>query len=1080
MSAVTLYWPGGNRTWSFYYSGSLLASIVFPAPVAGGSNPRISFGYDGNTNLTDLIDKNGNRWHYVYGDTWAASNLIGVREIHEPTTTGYWNAYHYTTLSYGVYTQGSVSTWNLSCAITDQLGRQWQHIYYNGGSQSTQYFPYPIAGTVDPYVSSANATYSDHYVWNPADCTLQTYTDKRGSSWNYTYDANNRGLMQTEQNPLGQLSAYLYDANQRLVRTIDPNGDRMLYTYNGNLDLTQTTIDPVSDPYDGSYYRSNAAAITTNNTYYPWGDIYQTWSGNDAATQYTWDGYGDLQYVTDPAGNVFSSRFDSLNNKLFETEPAPGGTTSYTYDNWNRLTMTTNADGTYATDTYDNDSNVITSQDANGWISGFGYDGLNRRTSATQPVDTNPYDSITVNTGYDLVGNPTTLVNGRGKTSTTVFNERHEPVEVTYPDGSTRRSAYDPNGNKSQMWDGKGRLTNLTYDTANRLVATNYAVNTPYVGSVTYTWRPDGLRTSMTDYNGTTTWSYNGAKQLLSNYQASGQTVNYTYDPSGRRRTMQLDSELWTYNYNPDLQLQDIEQSVGDSIAATYTYNPNGTISARTMGSNIKTYYAYDARDRVTSISHRGVFGGTETEQQRLDYAYDSVGNVLSYANVIDGVNTQDTSYQYDGADRLINESRLDGNWNVFANSYTYDKNNNRTSIVRNGTTYPYTVDDNDKLYSGDGVSFNNYDADGLFGTSADVSETVYWYYDGLNRLYKTISPTSTSQYAYDGDGHRIVRNVNGQVTRYVYDGASLIGTINPDGTMSYFIPGVGATWYTGKQYYFEENALGSTVAVRSGSGNLVSHTDYDGYGWAYNADSGEHTFLGFAGSHGYVFDDDTGCMMVGQRYYIPWLGRFATPDPTGFGGGLNQYAYCNDNPVTGLDPTGLDEFKLPESPGPNGENMPDGWTEEPKDPEHGGNRETWIGPNKDEQLAYDRRSGGPGWRDKDHWHLQHRVRGKWKDDTNVGRDGGHLSPGDTVTLRPPDDSRLNKYIGSRSDFELGVGVVVTAVPAGIALAVTLPEDAAAGVAAGVARLGLAASRVGLATARALGGFGARALAGAY
>src|SRR5207237_4283183 len=40
--------------------------------------------------------------------------------------------------------------------------------------------------------------------------------------------------------------------------------------------------------------------------------------------------------------------------------------------------------------------------------------------------------------------------------------------------------------------------------------------------------------------------------------------------------------------------------------------------------------------------------------------------------------------------------------------------------------------------------------------------------------------------------------------------------------------------------------------------------------------------------------------------YYNPYLCRFINPDPSGFAGGLNWYAYADGNPVSLLDPFGL------------------------------------------------------------------------------------------------------------------------------------------------------------------------------
>jgi hypothetical protein len=47
-------------------------------------------------------------------------------------------------------------------------------------------------------------------------------------------------------------------------------------------------------------------------------------------------------------------------------------------------------------------------------------------------------------------------------------------------------------------------------------------------------------------------------------------------------------------------------------------------------------------------------------------------------------------------------------------------------------------------------------------------------------------------------------------------------------------------------------------------------------------------------------------------RYYNPYLCRFLNPDPSGFSGGLNWFAYANENPVSYTDPTGLQSWMSP------------------------------------------------------------------------------------------------------------------------------------------------------------------------
>ena len=60
---------------------------------------------------------------------------------------------------------------------------------------------------------------------------------------------------------------------------------------------------------------------------------------------------------------------------------------------------------------------------------------------------------------------------------------------------------------------------------------------------------------------------------------------------------------------------------------------------------------------------------------------------------------------------------------------------------------------------------------------------------------------------------------------------------------------------------------------------------------------------FGFAGSHGYQEDGDTGLKLLGHRYYDPSTGRFLTRDP--IKDGRNWVAYCGNNPLRSVDPNG-------------------------------------------------------------------------------------------------------------------------------------------------------------------------------
>ena len=90
----------------------------------------------------------------------------------------------------------------------------------------------------------------------------------------------------------------------------------------------------------------------------------------------------------------------------------------------------------------------------------------------------------------------------------------------------------------------------------------------------------------------------------------------------------------------------------------------------------------------------------------------------------------------------------------------------------------------------------------------------------------------------------------------------------------------------------------------------------YDAPNYAYDATRvsftiGEKCTLRGTGDYTALeFDQETGLYYYRARYYSSDSGRFLNEDPTGFEGGVNEYAYASNSPASYFDPFGLDAWK--------------------------------------------------------------------------------------------------------------------------------------------------------------------------
>ncbi len=127
--------------------------------------------------------------------------------------------------------------------------------------------------------------------------------------------------------------------------------------------------------------------------------------------------------------------------------------------------------------------------------------------------------------------------------------------------------------------------------------------------------------------------------------------------------------------------------------------------------------------------------------------------------------------------------------------------------------------------------------------------------------------------------------------------------------------------------YYLAYDQVGSLRAVYTAAGAVVRTVEYDAWGVILDEDiapgyEGLKVPFGFASG---LHDRDTDLVLFGLRTYDPETGRWTSRDPIGLAGGdTDLYAYCGNDPVNAVDPSGLSRNGLPVSQyGPYGSWMP-------------------------------------------------------------------------------------------------------------------------------------------------------------
>ena len=410
----------------------------------------------------------------------------------------------------------------------------------------------------------------------------------------------------------------------------------------------------------------------------------------------------------------------------------------------------------------------------------------------------------TIQMEYDLQGNLTSYTNPRSEKTQTEYNSRRHPLKITYADGSTLKHTYNLDGTleKTIHLDGTEEL--YTYDVFQRKTSKIIFSKEKSILSEE-TWAYDTFHLlEYTDSRGATTrYIYDSASRKISE-ETAGRIISYSYDSLGNLEQTESNGKVQIQKHNDEGEIVEQWEESHDGVREnhmSFQYNDEGQrIQAIRVTSKekAKDSFAYDAQGRL--IKHTDPEEAITTWKYNENYI-NSLGQKVLQKTTINpnGNRSRET---FDASGRLVSlEKQNPLKQTISHEAYLYDRAGNiaQRIVTVFDKIEPIQTYKTQWLYNsrgllieeieeGDKITYYAYGPKGrIIQKTLPSGESLFYQYDGLDRLIELKNEDHSLHYSYSYDSHaQIIKahdhNQNLTWTQFYNPLGEMIGEEAPSG----------------------------------------------------------------------------------------------------------------------------------------------------------------------------------------------------------------------------------------------------------------------------------------------------------